>query len=228
MNKKPLLLFGAGKIAEVIAYYAENECGFRIEAFVCDAAHISSPVFLNRPVVAFEDLDRLYPASQFDVFVALGYHEMNRLREHKLNAFLSKGYNLVSIVSPSCNLAKNITYGYNCFIMPPAIIHPCVSIGNNVFVWSGAMIGHHSKIGNHNWFTSCSALGGNVLMGNNCFLAMQATVSNQVTIGNECFLGANTLVTKNMQDGQVVISESSKPIKLTSKQFLRLSTFSSI
>jgi sugar O-acyltransferase (sialic acid O-acetyltransferase NeuD family) len=226
--KKEIIIFGTGKIAEVIYYYAINECAYTVAAFTTDSKYITEPLFQERPVIAFEELEKEYAPAKYDMFVAVGYHDMNQLREKKCNEALQKGYKLVSIISPMANVPSNVINGYNCFVMSPAIIHPCVELGNNVFVWSGAMVGHHSKIGDNVWLTSCSNIGGNVNAGNNSFFAVNATVGHSVNIGKDCFLGANTLVTKELLDGQVVISESNKPIKLNSKQFLRLSSFSSL
>ena len=227
MNK-PLIIFGTGKIAEVVSYYATEECGFTVAAYTVDSAHKQADTFLGKPVVEFEDLQAQYPAERYAMFVAVGYHNLNKLRAEKCASVRAQGYQLISVVSPNAVLAKNIIHGENCFIMPPCIIHPCVQLGDNVFVWSGAMIGHHSVIADHCWFTSNCNIGGNVVMGQNCFVALNATVSHSVRLGKLCFLGANTLVTKNMEDEQVVIAESSKPIKLNSSQFLKFSTFLSL
>jgi sugar O-acyltransferase (sialic acid O-acetyltransferase NeuD family) len=227
MNK-PLIIFGTGKIAEVVTYYAMNECGFTVAAYTVDGAHQQSDTFLGKPVVVFERLSSLYPPEQYDMFVAVGYHDLNRLRSKKCEEARKVGYKLVSVVSPKTNLPLNVVHGDNCFIMPPCIVHPCVRLGSNVFVWSGAMIGHHSDVGDHCWFTSNCNIGGNVVMGQNCFVALNATVGHSVHIGSQCFLGANTLVTKGLADEGVVIAESSKPIKLNSSQFLKFSSFSSL
>ena len=48
------------------------------------------------------------------------------------------------------------------------------------------------------------------------------------SIGKNCFIGANALVTKNLEDEKVVIVESTKPIRLNSSQFLRISNFSNL
>lgn len=224
---KEIIIFGTGKIAEVIYYYAHHECGFKIAAFTTDAAYL--PVdgyFLEKRVVAFEEIVNHYPPDQYDMFVAIGYHDLNDLRKRKCIEAIEKGYLLISIVSEKSSIPENVRYGFNCFIMPPAIIHPCVKISNNVFIWSGAMIGHHSIIEDHCWITSSANIGGNVKIGAETFVAMNATVSHSIAIGKGCFLGANTLVTNSMDDGQVVITESSKPIRLNSKQFLKFSNFS--
>lgn len=226
--KKELVIFGIGKIADVIYYYATEECGFKIAAFVVDEKYKTQDAFHGLPVVSFHEVENKYPAERYDMFVAVGYHELNKVRAIKCKEALAKGYQLVSIISPKAGLPTNVQIGHNCFIMPPSIVHPNVTIGNNVFVWSGAMVGHHSVIEDNCWLTSCCNVSGNVVIGENSFLAVNATVGHSVQIGKECFLGANTLVTKNLEDKGVVISESNKPIRLDSSQFLRMSSFSNL
>ncbi len=226
--KKPLVLFGTGKIAEVVHYYATQVCGFEVAAFCVDTAFLTGTEFLGKPVHPFETIESTCPPSAYDMFVALGYHQMNELRKSKYEAAKAKGFHLVSIASPESTLPANLALGDNCFIMPPALIHPCVKLGNNVFVWSGALVGHHSTIGDHCWLTSSCNIGGNVSIGERTFIAMGATISHSIEIGAACFLGANTLVIKKMENEQVVIAESSKPIKLNSKQFLKFSSFSNL
>jgi sugar O-acyltransferase (sialic acid O-acetyltransferase NeuD family) len=226
--KKGILIFGTGKIADVIYYYAKEECGFNVVAFVIDEKYKTVDAFHDLPVLAFETIEKTYPPSKYDMFVAVGYHDLNKVRETKCKEAIAKGYQLVSVVSPKCNLPVDVKYGYNCFIMPPAIIHPYVEIENNVFIWSGAMVGHHSKIKSNTWLTSCCNVSGNVAVGENTFIAVNATVGHGVIIGERCFLGANTLLTKNLEEKSVLIAESSKKIRLNSEQFLRVSNFNSI
>lgn len=226
--KKDLIIFGVGKMAEVISYYAKQECGYNVVAFTVDEQYRNADNFNQIPVIGFEGIEVKYPPSKFDMFVAVGYQDLNRLREAKCNEAIKKGYTLVSIISPLAHVPANVTYGWNCFIMPPAIVHPCVRLGNNVFVWSGAMVAHHSVIEDNCWLTSCCNISGNVTLGANTFMAVNATVGHSVVIGKNCFLGANTLVTKNLEDDKVVIAESQKPLRLTSSQFLRMSAFSSL
>lgn len=226
--KKKLVIFGVGKIAEVVYYYASSECGFEVAAFCADAEYIKIETLNGLPVVPFQEAEKKFPPSGYDMFIAVGYHDLNRLREKKCTEAIEKGYSLVSIISPLCNIPSNVTIGWNCFIMPPAIIHPCTQLKNNVFVWSGAMVGHHSVIEDNCWLTSCCNISGNVRIGANTFVAVNATIGHSVIIGKNCFLGANTLVTKGLDDDKVVIAESHKPLRLTSSQFLRMSNFSSL
>jgi|SRR6185437_3566699 len=226
--KKGLVIFGTGKIAEVIYYYAKEECSYNVVAFAVDEKYKTENTFLGLPVLSFNDIEKTYPPASYDMFIAVGYHDINAFRETKCKEAIIKGYKLVSVISPNTNLPKNVTIGNNCFIMPPSIIHPCVTIGNNVFIWNGSVVGHHSHIKDNCWLTSGCNISGNVTLGENTFIAINATVGHSVSVGKECFIGANALVIKNTTDGQVFIAESTKPIKVNSTQFLKFSKFSSL
>jgi sugar O-acyltransferase (sialic acid O-acetyltransferase NeuD family) len=226
--QKDIVIFGVGKIAEVIHYYAVNECGYNVAAFTVDAQYITADTFLGVPVVDFASVKEKYAPENYGMFVAVGYHDLNRLRETKCKEAEEMGYKLVSVISPAANVPSNVKIGKNCFIMSPAVIHPCVEIGNDVFIWSGSVVGHHSNIKDHCWLTSGCNISGNVTMGENTFVAINATLGHSVTIGKENFIGSNALVIKNTEDGQVLIAESTKPIKLNSRQFLRMSSFSNL
>ncbi len=226
--KKDLIIFGIGKIAEVVYYYAKEECGFNVVAFCVDEQYKTNEAFKGLPVISFEEVEKKYSSAKYDMFIAVGYQDMNTFRELKCRQAMEKGYELVSVISPKANLPVNVSTGWNCFVMPPCLIHPCVEIKNNVFVFSGAMVAHHCVIEDHCWLTSCCNISGNVHIGANSFVAVNATVGHSVTIGKKCFLGANALVTKNLEDEKVVIAESSKAIRLSSSQFLKISAFSNL
>ncbi|MEP6948202.1 MAG: acetyltransferase [Ginsengibacter sp.] len=226
--KKDLVIFGIGKIAEVIFYYAKEECSFNVVAFCVDEPFKNVEHFHGLPVVPFDKVVQEFPPSANDMFIGVGYHDLNRLREARCTDAISKGYKLVSIISPLANVPSSVITGCNCFIMPPAIIHPYVTIKNNVFIWSGAMVGHHSVIEDNCWLTSSCNISGNVHLGANTFMAVNATIGHSVSLGKNCFIGANVLVTKNLEDEKVVIVESTKPIRLNSSQFLKISNFSNL
>lgn len=225
---KPIVLFGTGKIAEVVHHFMVQEAGITVAAFTVDAAFVGDGRKEGLPVVDFASVEKQFPPDKFDLFVALGYHDMNALRAKKIADAKAKGYALPSFIHPQSGLPKGTPIGENCFIMRDVHIHPKVTIGNDVFVWSGAIIGHHATLGDHGWFTSGANIAGACTIGDNCFFAINSTVSHGVRIGRRCFIGANALVTKDMNDEQVIIAQSDKPIRLNTDQFLRMSAFSSI
>jgi len=225
---KPIVLFGTGKIAEVLLYFFRHHSDYEVAACTVNRPFLSGGSWQGLPLVAFDEVEQLYPPSKYAMFVAVGYQELNALRARTCAEAKARGYTLVSYVHPQSGLPKDCEYGENCFIMNDVLIHPRVRLGNNVFVWSGAMIGHHSTIGDHCWITSCANISGAVTVGKSCFFAVNATVAHNLVIGDECFIGANALVTKCTEDGQVFLAENTKPFRLNSHQFLRMSKFAQL
>lgn len=228
MKPKPTVIFGGGKIAEVVAHCMRQHPDREVVAFTVDQEYLESAhAHGDLPIVAFEEVERHYPPSEFDMFIALGYQDLNDLRAKRFHEAKAKGYELPSYL-PSGVGDLGFSYGENCFVMDGALVHPCAQLGDNVFVWSGALVGHHSNIGDHCWITSCANIAGAVTTGRNCFFAVNATVAHGVRLGDECFLGANTLVSKCCDDGTAFITQSTEPLRLNSRQFLRMSGFDSI
>lgn len=221
MSKK-IVIFGTGKIADVIQYYMREESKLPVVAFTADEKYIEKESFNDLPVIPFENIEEEYPPGEFDMFIALGYQELNELRANKVKEAREKGYELISYLHPDSSAPKDLEYGDNCFIMNNVCIHPRVKLGDNVFVWSGAMIGHHSEVGDNCWLTSCANVSGDVKVGKNCFFAVNATTGNSIEIGDDCFLGANALITKSLENNKVMIEESSKPFRLDAKQFIKI------
>lgn len=222
---KPIIIFGTGKIAEVLLYFWRNHSDREVVACTVDAGYLSTGAWNDLTVVPFDKVQAIYPPETHDMFIALGYQNMNALRARKCAEARALGYQLPSYVHPLSGLPLDCKMGDNCFIMNQALIHPCVQLGNNVFVWSGAMIGHHCIIGDNCWLTSCCNISGVVTVGANCFFAVNSTLGHGIQIGSECFIGANALVTKSANDGEVFFAESAKAFRLNSRQFLRMSNF---
>lgn len=222
---KPLIIFGTGKVAEVVHYYFEHESDFEVAGFTCDREHMGDGSFEGRQVVPFDEVASTFPPGDFSLFVALGYQDMNDLRANRLAQARDLGYEPVSFVHRDSGCPKDVEIGRNCFIMNNVHIQPKTRLGDNVFVWGGALVGHHVSMGDNCWVTSTASICGQVTVGKNCFFAANATVGNGVVLGDRCFLGANTLVTKDLPDSSVVVQQASTKVKLTSDQFIRMSTF---
>lgn len=225
---KPLILFGCGKIAEVLLYFFRNHSDRKVVACTVDRNYLPGARWQDLPAIAFDEVAQKYPPEDYDMFVALGYQGMNALRADTCAKARNLGYTLASYVHPDSGLPTNCEHGDNCFIMNQVHIHPCVKLGNNVFVWSGAMIGHHSTVEDNCWLTSCAHVSGVVTVGKNCFLAVNATIGHGIQIGDDCFIGANALITKATKADEAYLVESTKPFRLSSSQFLRLSKFTEL
>jgi sugar O-acyltransferase (sialic acid O-acetyltransferase NeuD family) len=222
VNAAKVVMFGLGKIADVIHYYMTEESDLQVVGFTCDREYVHGSFSKGLPVVPFDEVERHFPPEDVRMFVAVGYQGLNELRAAKCAEAKKKGYSLASFVHKDAGVPIGTPIGENSCIMGQVCIQPKARLGDNVFIWSGAMVGHHSAIGDNCWITGRANIAGSVQVGRNCFFAVNATVTNDIRIGNRCIIGANTLVTKDLQDGQVVIERSSEVFRLNSDQFLKI------
>lgn len=217
-----IVIFGAGKIADEAYFYLSNDSPHEIVAFTVDAAHIPAQRKLGLPVVAFEEVQRLYPPHEFKMFVAVGYQELNKLRARKYDECKAKGYELISYVSSGASNVGNVEIGDNCFILENAVIQPCARFGSNIFLWSGNHVGHHATVMDHSYIAGQVVISGNSVIEPYCFIGVNATIGHEITIGQGSFIGAGTLVTRNAEPNSVYITPDTPKFRLDAEHFLRL------
>lgn len=202
----PLIICGAGEIAELADFYFNLEKKHSVVAFTVDDEFIEETSFCGKPVVPFSELATTFPAKDHKAFVAISYSQMNQVRERKFNDLTDSGYELVSYISPRCtNFAKSI--GRNCFIFEDNTLQPFSTIGNNVTLWSGNHIGHHSIIQDHCFITSHVVVSGGVKVANNAFIGVNATLRDHIEIGAYALIGAGAVVISSVPARAVCIGQ---------------------
>lgn len=219
---RKLIVFGAGKISEVVTVCFEQDDEYEICAYVCDDGFVTAQTFCGKPLVALSQAVERFPPQEYSAFVALGYQGMNALRAQKVDWFCQRGYALASHVNPGARGIKSI--GPNSIIMAQSSLQPCASFGQNVFVWGGAMVGHHTQIGNDCWIAGGAVIGGGVRLGARCFVGVGAIIGHEVKVGDDCMLGAGTLTCRDVPAGTVLMQPDTAPYRLNTAQFCRLSS----
>jgi sugar O-acyltransferase (sialic acid O-acetyltransferase NeuD family) len=212
---KPIIIFGAGEIAQIARTYFEQFSERKIVAFTVDKQFLKGKTFDGLPLISSDEISSLYPASDFDCFVAISYQNMNETRKAKCELMRSLGYQLASFVFPDFS-TRNVSKGDNCLILENNTIQPFVEIGNNVFLWSGNHIGHHVKISDDVFVSSHVVIGGGTVIGSGSFLGLNVTVRDHVTIGERSLLGAGTLVGQDLSAESVVTAKPSPISKVKS------------
>jgi len=194
-----IILFGIQDFAELAHYYLENDSEHEVVAFTVNEEFLPKERFFRGlPIVAFENVEEIYPAKQYKFFAPMSPQRMNRLREEVYYKIKNKGYELISYISSKATLFHNII-GDNCFILENNTIQPFTSIGNNVILWSGNHIGHHSVIKDHIMFTSQVVLSGHCMVENYCTIGVNATIRDGVTISEGTFIAMAASVIKNTE-----------------------------
>jgi sugar O-acyltransferase (sialic acid O-acetyltransferase NeuD family) len=195
-----LVIFGSGQIAELAHFYFTHDSSHRVVAFTVDGDYVKESGFLGLPVVAFEELDGAFPAVDHQLFVAVSYSRMNRLRIDKFAQARAKGYRLAHYVSSRATVWPGFEPRPNQLILEDNTIQPFARVGANVTLWSGNHIGHHATIGDHCFVASHVVISGNIPIDEGCFLGDNTTIREGVAFGKGCLIGAGALILKDTGD----------------------------
>jgi len=216
VQQRPLLIFGTGDVAQLAAYYFQVDYGRDVVAYIVDDDYVDAPEFAGLPLVPASKCDSEFPPEDYDLFIALAYTKMNRLRREKLDWARSLGYGLVSYISPRLTTFENVTFGVNCFILEDNTVQPFVKVGENVTLWSGNHIGHHSTIEDDVFIASHVVVSGGVCVGRGSFIGVNATLRDHITIGEFSVIGAGTVILGDTEPKSVYAASSTKPREISS------------
>lgn len=215
---KKVIIFGTTDFAEVVNYYLNKDTDYEVVCFTLDKAYIKDNSFNNLPIVEFENIEDVYPPSEYSMFVAIGYNKMNKIREKKYLEAKNKGYKLITYIAPRVSLYDNVEIGDNCFIFEDNTLQPFSKIGNNAILWSGNHLGHHSIIEDNCFITSHVVIAGRVVVRNNTFIGINSTIRDNIIIGKENMIGAGSLILKNTEDYSVFSPEETAKSKVPSNR----------
>lgn len=213
-----IVIFGAGGIAKLAHYYFTHDSKHEVTAFTVDKEYRKSDVFLDLPLIDFDKIPQEYPPDEYQMFVALSYAKMNKVRADKYFEVKKMGYNLPSYVSSKCTFLADDPVGENCFILEDNTIQPFAKIGNNVTLWSGNHIGHDVIIDDHCFIASHAVISGDVHIKEYCFIGINATLRNSITIAPETLIVAGSIIMKNTVEKGVYMPERAKLFKKKSDE----------
>ena len=213
-----VIIFGIQDFAELAHYYLENDSEHDVVAFSVNKAFLpEEKSFHGLPIIAFENIEELYPPSDFKFFAPMSPLRMNRVREDIYLKIKLKKYELISYVSSKATLFDN-TIGENCFILENNTIQPFTSIGDNVILWSGNHIGHHSTIKSHVMFTSHVVLSGHCIVESYCTIGVNATIRDGLTIAEGTFVAMAANIIKPTDSWGMYMGNPAKKMEKSTKE----------
>lgn len=208
-SKKKVIIFGVLDTAELAHFYLLHDSEYEVVAFTVNAEYLKERNFCGLPVVAFEDVETIYPVSDYYFFAPMTGRRMNTMRERVYHAVKTKGYRFISYISSKATLFGN-TIGENCFILEDNTIQPFTTLGNNIVLWSGNHIGHHGRIDDHVFFTSHVVLSGHCHVHSNCFFGVNATIRDYTQLATGTLVGMGASITRDTEPNGVYIGNPAK------------------
>lgn len=213
---KKLIIVGTSSNSRLARFYFEQDTDYKVVAYAVESSFIKEREFDNLPVIDILKLEYLYPKEKFDVFVAVGYKNMNGVRQKLYNLIKGMGYFMPNYISPKCSFLTNNKIGDNNFILEDNTVQPFVNIGSNNVLWSGNHIGHDVIIGSHNFISSHVVISGFVKISDNVFLGVNSSINDGINILSYSLIGSGSVITKDTTEKSVWVSPRSIKLEKSS------------
>ena len=210
-NQKKLVIVGTGPQAQIAKDYFSDHSSYDVIGFACHNEFREDDEVYGLPLWSVEELLERFSPDETEAFVAIGYKNMNKMRQSVYDEIKTMGFKLASFIHPQATVSESAEFGDNVLVFEENTIQPYVKIGSNTVLWSGNHIGHHSVIGDHCFISSHVVVSGSCKIGNNVFVGVNATFHDSLEIADECLIGAGTLITKNTKAKEVYLASRTKP-----------------
>jgi sugar O-acyltransferase (sialic acid O-acetyltransferase NeuD family) len=218
---KKLIIVGDSAFAEIAYEYFTCDSRYEVAAFAVEQAYLKRDRLFDRPVVPLEGLAERFSPQSHDVYVAVSYTQLNRLRTRLMGTAKQAGYTLASYVSSHAFVWRNVKLGEHCFIFEHNVLQPFVSLGDNVVLWSGNHIGHHTVIGDNVFVTSHVAIGGFCEIGANSVISGSIVIHN-TKVGSDCWINPGVVISKDTKDRQIFRSPKSEIATVDAPRFFKV------
>ena len=208
---KKIVFFGITSVGKRLKAIMERDSNTLVESFCVTSEYYSEgKTFCDRPVVCFDDLEKLYGKDNFEIYMTVRFGNMNRNRAQAFELCEQRGYTIANYIHPS---SKNYSskMGRGNIVFPNVYIADFAEIGDGNIIWYNSFISSDSIIGNFNWLVHIQ-LAGHTNIGNHCFMGNSSGTTNGTTIGNYNLISAGVIVTKNTKDNTVVLPSKNKEL----------------
>lgn len=203
MSKK-IIMIGNGNYADTIQYYIETLTDWELCAFADEFVEGKNSTHKGLPFVNIELMPKLYPNTEYEVVIGVGYHNMNANRKRIYEQIKAMNYKMPNLIHPTAIL-NDLEMGDANIILENCVFEPRAKIGSDIIIWSAVLIGHDTFIADHSHFAAVSMIAGNCKVGEGCFLGNHATVKDGAELAPYTLVGAGAYVSKDTKPYDVVV-----------------------
>ncbi|HWC29824.1 MAG TPA: acetyltransferase [Dehalococcoidia bacterium] len=216
-----IVLAGNAITAQILHSYLVSDPRYRLVGVTVDDEFVSKGSVGDLPAVPISALASSFPASECRVVMAVGYSNLNRVRESLFDRLKAMGYAIETYVHPAASVHSQVPLGEGSVLLPGAVIEPLVTVGANVAVWANATLAHHCSVQEHCWIASGTVVSGQAKVGRNTFVGVNATIVNGVSVGEYSIVGAAALVSRNAPPHSVYLARSAERLRYSSDEYAK-------
>jgi len=211
-----VIILGSGGHSKVVVDSIEKQGAYCVAGFVDTSKsniEVKSKLYKKYELIGYdENLESIFNSGVENAFIGLGIMKHNDTRVNLIKRLNDIGFNLVTVVDPTAEVATSASIGTGTYIGKRAIINSSAIIGNNSIVNTGAIVEHDCVVGDNSHISIGTVLCGNVAVGNNCLIGANATIIEGLTVEDESIIGAGTLVNKDIPGASIAVGVPARVI----------------
>ncbi len=203
-----LLIYGASGHAKVVIDIVEHQRIFKIIGLLDDNPERRDSAFFGYRILGGHDV--LAHHKRCGIVIAIGKNVVRKKLQEKSKLL---GYELISTIHPSAQIARDVLIGAGTVVMAQAAINSDTVIGDGVIINTGATIDHDCRIGAFAHLSPGVHLAGNVTVGALTHIGIGACAIPGVKIGENTIVGAGATVIQELPDNIVAVGVPAHVIK---------------
>lgn len=216
-----LVLAGNAVTAEILLSYLRGDSRYEVAGLTVDDAYADKGTVAGWTTTPLSRLRDAFPPGEVRVLMAMGYDDLNRVRESMFRRLKEMGYGIESYVHPQAMVHTGEALGEGCIVLPGAVVEPLAVVGANTAVWCNVTLAHHSRVGDNCWVAAGTVVAGQASVGRNCFVGVNATVVNKVNVADHNVVGAGALITRDTKPSTVHLARSAEPLRYSSEDYVK-------
>lgn len=216
-----VILAGNAITAEILYSYLRSDSRYEVAGLTVDDEFVAQGGVAGLAAVGLSQVREAFPPQACRVVMAVGYNDLNRVRESLFLRLKAMGYAVETYIHPAAQIYSDHPPGEGCVVLPSAVIEPHARLGANTMVWSNVTVAHHSRVAEHCWIAAGTVISGQASVSRNSFIGVNATVVNEVTVGEYNIVGAGALITKDTKPHTVHLARSAEPFRYSSEDYVK-------
>jgi len=220
-SKKKIFLAGNAITAEILYGYLSKDDRYEIIGLTVDDEFLDKGTISGIRSVPLSQIKDVFPPDNCKAIMAVGYNDLNRVRESLFTRLKALGYNIETYIHPEAHIHTTLPIGEGSVILPSAVIEPHAHVGADTMIWCNVTLAHHSVVGDHCWVAAGTVVSGQAKVLRNSFLGVNSTVVNDVTIEAFNIVGANALISKSTKSHAVNIARSAELFRYSSEEYIK-------
>lgn len=198
MNPQPLILWGAGGHALVVADLARLNPQYRLAGYLSDTGPSAKPLLAEVPHLGGgADLAVIRSRGFRRILIAVGD---NPARMSLARRAVEAGFELTTLIHPRAVVAQDAFLAAGCVVMAGAVVNSAARIGANAVLNTSCSVDHECDVGASASICPGAHLAGNVRVGAAAWIGIGASIREGITIGDRAVIGAGAVVVNDIPE----------------------------